>query len=109
MKYLIVKLCGGAAHSIAAASASRDSHLSCRCGYTCQGSSSSQPAHLKIVLVDAKSWISCLTTLMPRSSDAFNSNVMFCEPHKKGACMGTVRCVGLDSLLVSTARRIDKS
>lgn len=32
---------------------------------------------LKMLRVDAKSWISCRTTLMPLSSDAFRSSTMF--------------------------------
>jgi hypothetical protein len=36
------------------------------------------PQYLKIVRVDAKSWISWRTTLMPRSSDALSSSTMLC-------------------------------
>jgi hypothetical protein len=35
------------------------------------------PTRLKMRLVEAKSWICSRTTSMPRSSEAFNSSVMF--------------------------------
>lgn len=49
-------------------------------------------ADLKMQRVLAKSWISCRTMEMPRSSEAFSSSVMFCiaEPYICRAMASTV-------------------